>query len=260
MFATRFHLRTAVAALLAGAVLAGCGEGDDGMGKDVELPGVPDLMPGMAMLSGRVVDRMGSGIASASLLVAESDATATTGADGRFAMVVRGNSTITLVVTADGFAKTFVESVEVPTGKATTGFDVLVVPAATIDEYAQLAQPGATDRGLVAVMVRSQRDACAMGGARVTFDHPAVLGKVIYAKQGVPMAGDPDPALTGIQVTTGVSAWLAAAVPPGTTYALAIDKAGCVTTPAPVTMGDRIHTGRFRVAAKALTQITLFTE
>lgn len=241
-------------------LVTGCGSSpaDEEMPPPPEVPNVPVLMPGQAMLAGTVTDMAGSAVAAAKVHVAETGQDAVTDAAGRFALAVIGDSTLTLQVKADGFATTHVESFAIATGRAPM-LDLLLATPAKVEEWNRMGGVTADGTGVVAVMVKSVSGSCGMGGASVK-STPDGVGKVLYARADAGLAGEPDPGLTAVQAQTGVAAWLAGASPFSSSVQVQAEKAGCASAPFPVTFGDRVHSGRFRVQAGALTLVTTFLQ
>ena len=93
-------------ALGAALASAGCGSERPIIAvEDGSIPSMPTPMPGKAMLTGVVRDGTGTAVVGATLRIAETDATATSDATGAYALDIPADSTVTLVASADGFAK-----------------------------------------------------------------------------------------------------------------------------------------------------------
>jgi Carboxypeptidase regulatory-like domain len=223
------------------------------------LPPMPTPMPGEASVSGKVLDADGTAVSGATIKVAETDRTATSDATGVYQMMVPSDSTVTLVTSAPGFAPTFRESVLIASQAMVTGFDVLVLPLATIARMNALGAPDQTaTRGLVAVRLHSLNDACLTAGAHVSV-WPPKAATVIYSSPN-PSGGldEADPSLDSVQAGGHVDLWLSAAFPPGNMLLITVEQAGCqLLTPSP-SMAGVIFPGSRRIDVQSLTQADLF--
>jgi hypothetical protein len=256
--------RAAIGLLLTGYWTAGCGMQHPIASSPVtttEVPTTPVIMTGTAHVSGVVRDGDGNGVAQATILVAETDATAMTDASGAYTMTVPADSTLTLVATATGFATTFRGSVIVAEGATATDFDLTLLPSADVARMGTLVPSAPADmRGLVAVRLHSLRDSCKTAGARVEV-WPPLAATVLYGRPSATGGADEvDPALSGVEAGAHVDAWLAGAVPPGNMFEIRVDQPGCALVGQAPSVGGLLMTGQRRVDATALTEIDLFLE
>ncbi len=174
--------------------------------------------------------------------------------------MVPSDSTLSLHVTAAGYAKSIMEMVSLASERSSSGFDVVMLPQAKVDELNRAARPGTTGGyGIVAVTVRSLSGRCAAEGTRLAL-LPSALGIVSYAKKGDGMMTDPDSALTAVERTEGISAWLTGVVPPGHSYSVVAEKAGCAQAAWPLVYQDRSLYGVRKIEAGAFTQLNVFLE
>jgi hypothetical protein len=243
--------------------LTGAACGGDGSDKldDRVIPVLPVLNPGQAVLSGKVVDSAGQGVANATIAIAETGLKGMTGPDGAYSLMVPSDSTLSLQVSATGYGRTLVESVMVASMQTSTGFDVLLLTREKIDSINVMARPGSMGGyGAVALTIRSASGNCTAEGAKISMS-PSSLGTVYYAKKvaGQPVT-DPDPALTAVERTDGVAAWLGGVTPSGFAYFVNVSKTGCPQAAYPVAFGGRTHEGLKKVEADGLTQLTLFLQ
>jgi hypothetical protein len=226
--------------------------------EDGSIPSMPTPMPGKAMLTGVVRDGAGMAVGGAKLWIAETDATATSDATGAYAIDVPSDSTVTLVGSADGFAKTYEESVMLGAGTAGS-VDVRLLAPADITAKSAMAGVAAPDkRGVMAVRLRSTGAGCAAAGAQLTV-YPPGAATVIYGRPG--SAGGmavPDATLASVQDGADVAAWLVAVVPPGNMLSLTIDQPHCALAAGPQTADGMMFTGQLRSDAGALTEASLF--
>ncbi len=248
-------------AFAVGAALASAGCGSDRpiiAVEDGSIPSMPTPMPGKAMLTGVVRDGAGTAVPGATLRIAETDATATSDATGAYAIDVPADSTVTLVGSAAGFAKTYEESVML--GAGTSGsIDVRLLPPADITAKSAMAEVAAPDkRGVMAVRLRSTDGACAVAGAKLTV-YPTGAATVIYGRPA--SSGGmavPDVTLASVQDGADVAAWLVAVVPPGNMLLLTIEQPNCALTTSPQIADGMTFTGKLRADAGALTEASLF--
>jgi hypothetical protein len=248
-------------ALAVGALLAPTACGSDRpliAIEDGSVPTMPKPMPGQAMLAGVVRDGTGAPVAGATVRIAETDETATTDSTGAYAMMVPSDSTVTVVATADGFAKTFEESVMVASGAMVPGFDVRLLAPADVTGMSTLAGVAAPDKkGVMAIRLRSAGAGCALAGATLAV-WPPLAASVVYSRPGAAAAVDrPDSSLSAVQDGTDIAAWLVGVVPPGNMLSLTVSQQGCQLAPAPSAEGV-LFTGDLRVDAGAFTEARLF--
>jgi Carboxypeptidase regulatory-like domain len=236
--------------------LVGCGEG--GGGTMSPAPMVPGLAPGMAMLAGRVLsaDQMpiaGAAVSIASVTNQQSGAMATTDAEGRFRMTVPGDTTVTPRADAAGFTRALGNSIIIPSGTMSEGFDLLMLPTDRMMEFS--AKGGTrTDYGAIAVDVLSLAGACDPVGGKITIA-PAEFGKVFHTKAGT---WAPDETVTTVEAAARPTAWILGVVPPGTYYRLKFEKPGCTEAAMPLDFAGRNYTGHLPVETKAVSHATIF--
>jgi hypothetical protein len=228
---------------------------------DDSIPGMPSPRVGQAALSGHVRDADGHGVAGAALELAETDATATTSADGAYRLEVPSDSTVTIVATATGMAPTFRESVVIAAQATIADFDFVLLAPDRVAAINALAAPGQEPtRGIMAVRLHSLDPACVTAGAQLAVWPPSAA-KVVYggpsASGGLAM---PDPGVTAVQAGVDVDLWLAGAYPPGNGLAFTIEQAGCRLMGASPSLGGLTFPGLRHVAAQSMTQVDLFLE
>lgn len=228
---------------------------------DVEgssTPVMPMPMPGSASLAGRVLDADGNPVAAAAVVVAETDDTATTDTTGAYQLMVPSDSTVTVVTTAAGFAKSHRESVVIANQVMVTGFDVLLLPLDTVARLNGLAGEGAASRGLMAVRLHSMNDACLTSGAQLSV-WPPKAATIIYSRpSGSTGLDEPDVGMDRVQAGARIDAWLAGALSPGAQLQITVDKAGCrLQSPSPA-MNGVLFPGLRPIGAQALTEVDLF--
>jgi hypothetical protein len=225
---------------------------------DGGVPTMPMPMPGQAMLAGVVRDATGAAVAGATLRIAETDATATSDATGAYSITVPSDSTVTVVASATGFAKTYEESVTLTDGTAATGFDVRLLAPADVTAKSALAGVATPDKlGVWAVRLSSSGTGCSVAGATLAI-WPPDAGTIVYSQPGTGGALDqPDSTLQAVQAGTDVAAWLVAVVPPGNMLSLTVTQSGCQLATAP-SAGGMLFTGGLRADAGALTEARLF--
>jgi hypothetical protein len=255
---TRAWFAAVAAVMLVGA---GCGGEETGRPPS-DIPTPPVLNPGMAMVSGRVIDSARQPVAGATVAVMDKALTdpawtTTTGADGTWQLAVPGLTTVTLNVEATGFAPTWSNSFTVAKGQTSTELDLMLIPPAKVDQLSAL-MGGArvAEYGVAAIEVRSLSGACDPAGGTVTLQ-PTAFGKVFYSKATAP---DPDSTLTSVQVGARPSAWLAGVLPSGAYYQLVFQKAGCTQKTGPVEYRGRRYDGELPIVTKALSHGLLFVE
>jgi hypothetical protein len=225
---------------------------------DSGVPTMPTPMPGQATLAGVVRDATGAPVAGATLRIAETDVTATSDATGAYSIAVPSESTVTVVASADGFAKTYEESVTLTDGTAASGFDVRLLAPTDVTGKSALAGAATPDKlGVMAVRLQSSAAGCSLAGATLAV-YPPDAAKVVYSQPGSGGALDQaDATLSSVQAGTDVSAWLVAVIPPGNMLELTVTQAGCQAAPAP-SAGGMSFTGGLRADASALTEARLF--
>lgn len=245
-------------ALAAAAVVAAaaCDPLEGSQVLDGRVPSVPRLAPGRATLGGRVISMDGLGVPGAQVTVIETGALATTEADGAFRLGIPADSTLTLRVTAGGHAPSRTEPVLVAADSSVSDLDVLLLPAAKLAEYNQMAGRPGVAAGVLAVRVRALSPGCTADGAVLRLA-PETLGTVLYARGGGP-ATDPDRTLAAMSSSAGIAAWVVGVPPPGNQLSLIVAKPGCASPPAPVAVAERTYPGRFDVEAGGLAHATLF--
>jgi hypothetical protein len=227
---------------------------------------VPEIDPGTAVLGGTVLDAAGDPVAGATLVAAETEDTATTGADGTFLMGVTADTTLSIRVTADGLAPTLADPVAVPKGTTSTGFEVRLLTAEKLDKISKDAgvdftgDGGTNTRGTIAVMVVSLGGTCTQEGAAVAFV-PSEADIVRYAPTSPDDAlVDPDDALTSVQPDAPIAAYVVGVIPPAVYDQVALENSSCSLVPSPVTFEGRTYEGGFSVATGALSQVTVFIQ
>lgn len=248
---------------MAGGMMGGaCSDGAaPDMGGNGFTSGVPEMpKPTLveASLSGRVVGGDGQAVAGATVTVAETDRVATTDEAGRFVVAVPSDSTVTLVVTATGFAKTYAESVMLAAMSTVDGFDVLVLRPE--DLTTMNTAGGATMGGVMAVRLRSTSPSCVTAGAHLSV-WPAKSATVLYSRPDQAGAlGGPDPAMDGVQAGASIDAWLLGAIMPGSVLDIHVEQAGCQVMAQPPSTNGLLFTGLRHVEAGALSQASLYLE
>jgi hypothetical protein len=243
-------------------LLVGFGCGGEAGTPPSEVPLHPMLNPGMAMVSGRVIDSARQPIAGATVTVIDRAVTDplwrdSTGVDGGWQLAVPGLTTVTLQVEAAGYAPTLSNSFTVAKNGTSTELDLMLIPPAKVDQLSAL-MGGArvAEYGVAAIEVRSLSGACDPAGATVTLE-PTAFGKVFYNKASAP---DPDTTLTTVQVGARPSVWLAGVLPSGAYYHLTFQKAGCTQKTGVVEYRGRRYDGELPIVTKALSHGLLFVE
>jgi hypothetical protein len=257
----QFGRRALALALALGAMVAplACGSDRALTGRpDSGVPTMPTPMPGQATLAGVVRDASGAPVAGATLRIAETDLTATSDATGAYSIAVPSDSTVTVVASADGFAKTFEESVTLADGVVASGFDVRLLAPTDVTGKNALAGVASPDkRGVMALRLKSSDAGCSLAGATLAV-WPPDAGTVVYSQPGTAGALDqPDSSLQAVQGGAEVAAWLVGVVPPGNMLSLRVTQAGCQSAMAP-SAGGMLFTGDLRADAGALTEARLF--
>jgi hypothetical protein len=227
---------------------------------EVAMPAVtpaptPHPMPGMAVVDGHTLDLDGKGISGAVVTVAETGVQATSDADGHWQLTVGGNSTINLRVEAMGFARTIAPPMIPASDNASLGVDVVMVPAAKIDELNKVAGKGSDVAGVAAVQIRSRSAACDPEGGTVVLN-PEGLGRVVYASGGVME----DPSLVAVKSGSPVAAWIAGMTTAGAYSSVTFQKEGCHQVALPVQDGALTYMGMVHVEPGTLSQVILFVE
>ena len=250
-----------MALALGTAACGGTQASSEGVGSQIP-PAVVNPMPASASLSGRVHRADGSPVAGASVLIAETDGSVSTGDDGTYSVSVPSESTVTLVASAPGMAPTYRQPVQLTAQASGMGLDILML---STDEVATLAALSPTNRattgGVIATRLHALVPSCAPAGATIAV-RPPQAAQVVYGHSAVADAvSSPDPALTSVQVGDGdVAGWLVGAVPPGSEIDIAVARDGCrVAVPAP-SLGGLTYESGMRVDALALTEMDLFLE
>jgi hypothetical protein len=221
-----------------------------------EVPQVVTAVASQAVVSGRVVDFAGAPVAAAVVAMAETGNLTMTDGDGAFVLNVPADSTVTLQIAAPGFAMTHLAALQVLAGHAAGGTVIRLATPAKLDELNTGTRMVPTGYGVVAVELRSKNGHCTPEGGHIVLT-PAALGTVMYTGGG---SSDPDPTLSVAEASDDISAFIIGALPAGGAANLVAEKPGCMPVTFPVDTGDRVHTGKFRIAAGALTQITLFVD
>jgi Carboxypeptidase regulatory-like domain len=247
--------------LLCAAGCSGPSMGGGDPAPPYSVPTMPAPMPGQASLTGRVLDGGGVPVAGATVAVAETDAVATTDDEGRYALVVPSDSTLTLATSAPGFAPSFRESIVLASEAVVEGFDLLLLPDAELGAMNALGAPEqAAAGGLVAVRLHATGPDCTVDGTHLSV-WPPRAATVVYSRPGEAGALDqPDPTLGEVQADTRIGAWLAATLAPASMLAIGVDKPGCSLAPGVPSLGGVSFAGLRRIAPAALTEADLFLE
>jgi hypothetical protein len=249
-------------ASVAVVVLVGAGCGEEAMDPPSDVPMTPMLNPGMATVSGRVLDGARQPIANATVSVidtpfGDTPRTIKTGADGTWQLTVFGQTTVTLRAEATGYAPTLSNSFTVPKGQTSTELDLMMVTPAKIDQLsAIMGGARVAEYGVAAIEVRSLSGTCDPSGGALVME-PTAFGKVAYSKAN---STDVDTALTTVQVGGRPSAWLLGVLPSGAYYQLTFQKAGCTQKRGAVQYRGRTYDGELPIVTKALSHGLLFVE
>jgi hypothetical protein len=255
-------IRAAVGCALAVLAAAGCGGTKSnpsvGMGT---VPEMPKLILGTATVSGVVRDGAGGPIAGATVKVAETGASTMTDPSGAYMLEVPSDSTITLAISAMGFATSYRESVLLADHATATGNDVMML---TLDEVMRFTAMGfpaeVATRGLMAVRLHSVSPSCMTAGARISV-WPPLGAKVVYAQPSATGGLDePDPTLTAVQDGTRVSAWLSGTISPGAMLTINLEQTGCTVMLQNPSSNGLVFTGQRRVDAQSLTEAEIFLQ
>jgi hypothetical protein len=239
----------------------GCG-GEEATRPPSDVPAYPVLNPGMAMVSGRVLDSArqpisGATVKAIDLPVTDPPRTTTTGAGGSWQLAIPGLTTVTLRVEAAGYAPTLSNAFTVAKDGSSTELDLMVVPVAKIDALsAIMGGARVAEYGAAAIEVRSLSGACDPSGGTVTM-LPTAFGKVVYGKAN---GTDPDTTLTSVQAGARPSAWLLGVLPSGAYYHLSFQKTGCTQKTGTVEYRGRSYNGELPIVTKALSHGLLFVE
>jgi hypothetical protein len=225
------------------------------------VPTMPRPTVGSVTIGGHVRDDVGSPVAGATIQVAETDARATTDADGAYRVEVPSDSTVTLSASAPGTALTFRESVVVAAGARIEGFDFALLATERVATYDALGRPGLeTMRGLMAVRLHALDTACAPSGAHLSV-WPPLAATIVYGAPAAPgMLGAPDPAATSVPEGADVALWLAGTMPPANDLRFDVDVPGCRLASASPSFDGLTFPGQRHVVPAALTLVDLFLE
>jgi hypothetical protein len=221
-----------------------------------DLPAVVMPAAGEAVVSGRVIDLDGQPVPQALVVSAEPGGMVLSDAFGGYAIAVPAESTVTLQASAPGFATTHLAALQVPAGQSAGGKDIRLLTPAKLAELNHGTRMRGEGVGVVAIELRSKNGGCTTEGGRIVLT-PASIGAIMYNEPNSP---DPDPTLAVAEASNGISAWVVGALPAGAAATLVAEKPGCAPVHFPVDLGERIETGKFRIAAGALTQITLYLD
>ncbi len=232
------------------ALVSACG----GSGMHSEVPVTPPNEVTWARVSGTVVDSSGVPAASAKVVAVESNLSTLTDYQGRYALDVPANSTVTLRAFEPGFGPTLYGPIQLSTGASLTGVDMWLVLNQTLSALNTTVSPD-DKRGVLAVSVKSNSATCTPEGATVRLS-PVTTAAAMYVAPGEVM---PDPNLRAMQLAARPSAWVVGVIP-GTYYELSVDKPGCKQVAKPFQASDRVWLEGFKVEAKAVTQVQLFIE
>ena len=231
-----------LASLWAAMTATGCGDAKLKEITNVDStspPVMPMPMPGTGVLAGRVVNAAGEPVAGAAVLVAETDAVTMSDAAGAYQLTVLADSTITLVTTADGFAKSYRESVVVADQAMIPSFDVLLLPSDMMTRFAAMGADESPTRGVMAVRLHSLNDACATAGAHIAV-WPPRTGTVFYSQPAATAGAldEPNEAITATQAGVRIDAWVVGAASPGSQLTITVDQTGChLVSPSPSISG-----------------------
>jgi hypothetical protein len=243
--------------------LGACGGAEDPKTMMSAVP--PTAMvpaPGMAMVSGHVLTAaqqpvVGAKVSLATVVLGQSNEVATTDDDGAFTLTVPGNSTVSLRADATGYTRALGNSVIIAAGGVTTGFELVMVPADSVDGLsAMVGGARAAEYGMLAVDIISKSGACDPAGGKITIE-PAAFGKVFYGKLD---DGMPDQTLTAVQPGVMNAAWILGVLPPGIYYRLKFENPGCTMTSMPVDWAGRSYDGRVQMESKAVSRALIFVE
>lgn len=251
--------RTGLAGVLLATTIGACGGGDELTDPMSTPPPVQVLAPGMAMLKGEVSNVEGGPIAGAKVTMLNTavgkDVSATTGADGSFALTVPGDTAVSLRVEAMGFAPTRASTVMVGKNDVSEGMDLFMLPTARVDQLNAMGGPRVAEYAVIGVDVRSP-SACDPEGGIVSLS-PVPTAKVIYNQANT---STPDASLTAVQAGARPAAWIVGTLPPGTYYELNFTKNGCTQKQMPMEWEGRSYTGQLSLEAKAVSHGMLFVD
>jgi Carboxypeptidase regulatory-like domain len=259
---TKGFLQIIAATCLMAPVAVGCGDQRSPGTLPVTAvnpPAMPMPVVGQAMVAGRVVGVDGRGIAGATILIAETDATTTSDADGAYQLSVPSDSTVTLVATGAGLASTFRESVIVASQAVVTGFDFLLLLPDKVTAINALGVPGQeATRGVMAVRLHSMDPACLTEGAEVSV-WPPLATTVVYSRPNPSGTFDePDPDLTAVLPGARIDLWMVGTVPPGNGLVISVHKAGCSLLNQSPSIGGVVFSGQRHVLSQSITEADLF--
>jgi hypothetical protein len=223
------------------------------------IPVMPMPMSGEALLAGQVRDADGHGVAGAKVVVAETDGVATSDGDGRYVLKVPSDSTITLVTSAAGYAKTYHESVVLAAQAMVDGVDVMLLSADRVTAMNTFGAPAApAGSGLMAIRLQSMSPTCLTAGAHISV-WPPKAATVVYSRASATGGLDePDPTVGAVQTDVRIAAWLTGTVPPGNMLTISVDQPGCQMMIRSPSMNGLVFPGQRRVDAQALTEAYLF--
>lgn len=221
-------------------------------------PVTPVVTVGKATLSGRVVDLSNLPVPDMRVSCPESDAAVVTGADGRWTLEVPADTSITVravpVDPLNVFKDVTFGPLQVSNKANVEDLRLLSVPGSTIGGLNAIA--GADEiRGVLALTVVSLSGKCTPEDGVFTLPQT----KTARAVYNLPNSSQPDRNLTKVQPNTYPHAWLSG-IAPGTYTGVTFTKPGCTQLPYPVAHQRVSWLGGFRLATKALTQVTVFVE
>jgi hypothetical protein len=225
-------------------------------------PPTPMVAPGMAMVSGHVLTAAqlpiaGASVSLATVVLGQNKDPVVTNDEGSFTMTVPGDTTVTLRAEAPGYTRALGNSVIIPAGGVTSGFELVMVPTTSMDALSALVGgPRAAEYAALAVDVVSKSGVCDPAGGKITIE-PSAFGKVIY---GRPDDGMPDQTLTAVQPGTQPAAWILGVLPPGIYYRLKFENQGCTAMAMPVDWAGRSYDGHVQIESKAVSRALIFVE
>ncbi len=233
-------------------LISGCGF------RASDTPTNPTIVIGTATVSGRVVDLSHIPVAQMRVTCAESDASMVTGADGRWALEVPSDTSITLrAVPMDPlnvYKDVSFGPMQLSNRTTLADIELLSVPGSTIGALNAIA--GADEiRGVLAVKVISLNGKCSPDDGIVELLQTSTA-RAVY---NLANTSQPDRNLSKMQPNTHPQAWLSG-IAPGTYHAVKFTKPGCAQLPYPVAYQRVSWLGGFRLQAKALSQIVVFIE
>jgi hypothetical protein len=236
--------------LLSFAALAAC------TSRPSDVPVIPHVEVGTAHVSGRVVDLSSIPVPDILVSCAESDASFTTGADGRWELTVPADTALTLrAVPLDPlnvYKDTTFGPLQLSSHAELEDVELLSIPGSTIGLLNGFAS-GDENRGLVALHVVSITGKCTSDEGTVVVEQTATA-RAVY---NLPGTSQPDRDLPKMQPNTRPQAWVAG-IAPGSYYSLKFEKPGCEQLPYPVAYQKVSWLAGFRVQPKALTMVTVF--